>query len=230
MSDLHITWVDIAVAAILLTSIFFAIYRGFMRETLSIFAWAAAAFATLYFGHLLVPLLKPHMPPMLAQVLAYTVVFVLVLMPLIFIGSRFAARVHESPVGVLDRILGAVFGIVRGLVVIAVIYILYSLIVPVPLQAKWMKGARSLPLIQKSADTLLALLPEDDAHYLDSRTHRSANGGEASDASAGTEKPEESHASSRRPTHHRTIHKGYGAADRRALNRLIETTGDGGGK
>jgi membrane protein required for colicin V production len=229
MSDLHITWVDIAVAAILLASTIFAIYRGFVRETLSIFAWAAAAFATLYFGHFVVPLLKPHMSLMLAQVLAYTAVFVLVLMPLLFVGSRFAARVHESSVGALDRVLGALFGIVRALVVVAIAYVLYSLVVPVPVQAKWMKEARSLPLIQKSADALLALLPQDDAQYLDSRAHRSGRAAADGDISPDTESSKDRHPSAHHSIHRNAIHKGYGAADRRALDHLIETTGDSGG-
>src|ERR1051326_5484102 len=162
MTNLHITWVDLAVAVILILSIGFAIYRGFVRETLSIFAWAAAAFATLYFGHYVVPLLKPHMSTALAEVAAYSAVFLLVLVPLVVIGARFARRVHDSAVGALDRILGAVFGAVRGLALIAVMYILYSLVVPVPSQAKWMQQARTLPLIQRSASALLALLPDND--------------------------------------------------------------------
>src|SRR6185312_10509179 len=122
MTELHITWVDFAVAVILILSIGFAIYRGFVRETLSVFSWAAAAFATLYFGHMVVPLLTPHMSEALAMVAAYSAVFLLVLMPLLFVGSRFSRRVQESPVGVLDRTLGAVFGALLGLVAIAMIY------------------------------------------------------------------------------------------------------------
>jgi membrane protein required for colicin V production len=227
MADLHITWVDIAVVGILILSTILAVTRGFVRETLSIFAWAAAAFVALYFGHYVVPLLAPHMSPMLAQILGYTAVFLLVLMPLLFIGSRFSRRVHESAIGGLDRVLGALFGIARGLVAIAVLYILYSLVVPVPAQAKWIMNARTLPLIQKSASALLSLLPANDAHYVEARTQQQAGTATAAPADGPASAPAKT-AQSPTATHRQSVHKSYGATDRRALNRLIETTGGGG--
>jgi membrane protein required for colicin V production len=137
-------------------------------------------------------------------------VFLLVLLPLLLVGGRLSRRVQDSPVGGLDRALGAVFGAVRGLVAIAVIYILYSLVVPVSSQAKWVQQARTLPLIQKSASALLALLPDNDARYLQERTQdtRTAARAEASVAP------------------HKSVQKGYGVKERRALNRLIEATGN----
>src|SRR3954454_2981954 len=162
MSDLHITWVDFFVALVVVASMGFAIYRGFVRETLSIFAWAAAAFATLYFGRYAVPLLAPHMPRMLAQILGYAGVFLLVVIPLALISSGLSRRVKAAPVGAIDRVVGALVGILRGLVIIAVLYILYSLVIPVSVQARWMKDTLTLPLVQKSATTLLSLLPDND--------------------------------------------------------------------
>jgi membrane protein required for colicin V production len=226
MSELHITWVDIAVAAILILSTWLAISRGFVRETLSIFAWAAAAFATLYFGRYAVALLAPHMPMMLAQVLGYTGVFLIVLIPLALIGSGISGRIHASPAGGFDRILGALFGIVRGLVAIAVLYILYSLVIPVPVQARWMKDARTLPLIQKSASTLLSLLPDKDAHYVLDRSRGNDSAESAVQRPVGDAKDVVSPPPAVAPPP-KVLHKSYGAGDRRRLNRLIEATGHG---
>ena len=50
MHALNISWADIAVVAVVVVSTILAVARGFVRETLSILAWAAAAAATLYFG------------------------------------------------------------------------------------------------------------------------------------------------------------------------------------
>jgi len=129
-------------------------------------------------------------------------------------------RVQASPVGAIDRVAGALFGILRGLVAIAVLYILYSLVIPVPVQARWMKDARTLPLIQKSATTLLSLLPDNDARYVEQR----ARGAEP-EASEGADS--DPSAAKVPAAHHRVLHKGYGAKDRRRLNRLIEATGHG---
>ena len=129
--------------------------------------------------------------------------------------------------GGLDRVLGALFGAVRGLVGIAVLYILYSMVVPVPAQAKWMTNARTLLLIQKSAGALLSLLPADDAKYVDRHTQRSVS----TTTVSREDPPANSPVEAARPytaINHHSAHKGYGAEDRRALNRLIETTGDSG--
>lgn len=231
MSDLHITWVDLAVAAILTLSTGFALFRGFVRETLSVIAWAAAAFATLYFGHYLVPLMAPHFSPVPARIMAYSAVFLVVLLPLLFLAARFSRRIYEAHIGGLDRVLGALFGVVRGLAVIAALYVLYSLVMPIPVQAKWMKQARTLPLIQRSADALISLFPADDAQVVRARMAR--------DPEAPADTPEAAISPSQapgQPVRHtvrkpaKGLHKGYGAADRRALNRLIEATDRDGGK
>src|SRR5947209_5004806 len=172
MSELHITWIDLFVVAVVVISMGFAIARGFVRETLSMFSWAAAAFATLYFGRYVVPLMAAHFSPLVAEVAAYSTVFVLVLLPLSFIGHRIALNVRNSQVGPLDRSLGGAFGILRGLAFIAILYIGYSLIIPVHAQGAWIGKARSLPLIQKSAKVLLSLIPGDQATYVENRTEK----------------------------------------------------------
>jgi membrane protein required for colicin V production len=249
MAELHITWVDLFVAVVVIASMGFAIARGFVRETLSMFSWAAAAFATLYFGRYVVPLMAPHFSPLVAEIAAYSTVFVLVLLPLSFIGHRIAQSVSNSQVGPLDRSLGGAFGILRGLALIAILYIGYSLIIPVHAQGSWLSKARSLPLIQKSARVLLSLIPGDQATYVENRTGKTntADVPQAKPAAAvhpskaGSAHPkamaahvrQTKHPSSatkvaqaKRPAH--PVRKGYGAGDRRALNRLIEATGNGG--
>lgn len=170
MSDFHLTAVDFVVIAVIVISAMSAIARGFVRETLSVFAWAAAVFATVYFAHYAVPWLAPHFSPMIAEVLAYSAVFVIVLIPLSLIGSQMARQVQSSGVGAFDRSLGGVFGIVRGLAVVAAGYIVFSMAIPVRAQPVWVSHAQLLPLVQRSADFLLSLIPSDDATYLQHRT------------------------------------------------------------
>ena len=243
MSELHITWVDLFVVAVVVISMGFAIARGFVRETLSMFSWAAAAFATLYFGRYVVPLMAPHFSPLVAEIAAYSTVFVLVLLPLSFIGHRIAQNVRNSQVGPIDRSLGGAFGILRGLAFIAILYIGYSLIIPVHAQGTWIGKARSLPLIQRSAKVLLSLIPSDQAEYVQNRTDKTNTAALPDEEEKSTptqakavsekEKPPPAHpkhpvklAQTKKPV--KPVHKGYGADDRRALNRLIEATGHGG--
>lgn len=215
MGALSFTFVDVLVVAVILVSAGFAAWRGFVQESLSIFAWAAAAFAALYFGPAVVPLLKGVLSGWGALLAAYAGIFVIVVLPLSFVSYRFAENVRHSPVQGLDRILGMAFGVVRGLVIVGVLYLVFSMLVPIPRQPRWMLQARLLPLIQKSSEVILAVIPNQDSDGAWRRPSRRA--------ARPAPRPERRSAQ-KRPQ------KTYGAKDRRALDRLIEATDNGGGK
>src|SRR5438105_891825 len=164
MHAINVSWADIAVVVVLIVSTILAVARGFVRETLSILAWAAAAIATLYFGPPLATFLSARISTLLlGPVLAYAGIFLVVLIPLSFVSFRLSERVRKSPVGTLDRSLGVPFGIVRGLALVGIAYLAISLVIPVRAQPVWLAQARLLPVIQRSSDVILSLIP--------SRTH-----------------------------------------------------------
>lgn len=221
--DLHFSFVDLLVAVIVIASAVFAIYRGFVRETLSIFAWAAAAFATLYFGPSAAAALRDRVSPSaLGMALGYLGVFLMVLIPLSFISFRFAESVHRSPVGALDRSLGFAFGVLRGLAIVGFAYILFTSVVQTRDQPHWLTQARSLPLMQNCAQVLLSLVPDRDS-AASARTREVF----APAANVPEPRPNPRDADKKSAKHGQ---KSYGVRDRRALDRLIQSTGDGSGK
>jgi membrane protein required for colicin V production len=222
MSDLSFSFVDLAVGAIILVSAGYAMYRGFVKETLSVFAWAAAAFATLYFGPAVAGYLHGHLKPAwLGSVTGYAGVFLIVLLPLSYISYRFADSVKHSPVGTLDRALGAAFGIIRGFAIIGLAYFIFSSFVPVKNQPDWMAQARTLPLIQSSSEVLLSLVPDRDKAAATADV-----AAQPDDTNAVSPKPRPTREADRTAPK-RVPHKTYGVEDRRALDRIIEATGSG---
>jgi len=224
MSALGITIVDPIVLVVLFVSAVYATYRGFVSETLSIFAWAAAAFATLFFGPRLAPLARGlFSSPMLGVLVGYATIFLVVLIPLSFMSFRFAQSVKNSQVGTLDRSLGAVFGVVRGLAILGLAYIAFSAIVPVRSQPDWIANAKLLPVIQASSEALLSLVPDQHLATEHPRGQASAPA-PAADRSAAVPRP------APKPTvpARKRGQKAYGAKERRELDRLIETTGGNG--
>ncbi|HSZ73215.1 MAG TPA: CvpA family protein [Rhizomicrobium sp.] len=221
MSGFNISFVDLAVGAILLVSAGYAMYRGFVKETLSVFAWAAAAFATLYFGPSVAGYLHGRITPSwLGSVTGYAGVFLVVLLPLSYISYRFADSVKHSPVGTLDRALGAAFGIIRGFAIIGFAYFVFSSFVPVKSQPDWMAQAKTLPLIQSSSEVLLSLVPDHDKNAV------AAADAQTDTTDAVMPKPRPLREADRSAPK-RLPRKTYGAEDRRALDKLIETTGGG---
>jgi membrane protein required for colicin V production len=222
MSALGITYIDPLVVIVVLLSAIYATYRGFVSETLSIFAWAAAAFATLFFGPKLAPIARGlFASPLLGVMAGYAAIFLVVLIPLSFLSFRFAESVKHSAVGTLDRSLGFVFGVVRGLAIIGLAYIAFTTVISVRNQPDWIANAKLLPVIRVSAQALLSLVPEQHLDGIRAETAAPAPKPEAGAASIPTPSPKPAAAKKHGK-------KAYGAKERSELDRLIETTGGNG--
>src|SRR6201996_9560312 len=164
--SLSFSFLDCLIVLIILVSAIYAGWRGFLWETLTIFAWAAAAFACLYFGPYIIPLTRSLVQQdWLASLLAYASVFLAVFIPLAFMTARFSASVKHSPIGPLDRAAGVAFGVVRGLVLIGLAYLAFTYFVPIRQHPHWVTEARLLPKVQSTADVLLSVVPDHPKDY-----------------------------------------------------------------
>lgn len=232
MGAVSFSFLDLIVVAIVIVSTIFAIYRGFVRETLSVFAWAVAAFATIYFSPAAIPVTRSWFgTSWLADAVAYAGVFLVVLIPLSFVSYRLSEGVRHSPVGTLDRSLGIVFGLLRGLVLVAIAYIVFSLIVVPRDQPGWVRHARLLPLIQSSSEVVLSLLPRGQASHVATRDRaprHTTTDAASNRASHVTPKPKPAIRQAAEKPVPKARHKTYGADERHALDNLIEATGNGG--
>jgi len=214
--SLAFTFFDLLVVLTVLGSAAYATYKGFVDETLSIFAWAAAAVGSLVVGPWAADLLRGMISPSwLATLVGFAAVFVTVFIPLSFASHRFGQGVKHSLVGPIDRVLGATFGVVRGLAILGIAYLVFTAFVPIQSQPLWLTTARTLPLIQGSADVLLSILP--------SHTRQ-----EAEPSIRPVRKAQIPPRPAPSPKAGKHVKKGYGVGDRRALDRLFEATGNGG--
>ena len=232
---MNLTFVDILVGLVLAVSTFYAAWRGFLHETLAIFAVVAAVFAALYFGPWLFPWMHQHIATeWLAATAADAAVFLVVYIPLAFLSRRISNSVKSSALGPLDRILGVAFGVVRGLVTVGLVYIGFVYFVPAHDHPASFTHARTLPLMQKTAAVLRSLVPNYGPHdlgvhprdELGDLIRRNEEPVKVENAGENTQVPED-------PMSHKNIsaqrtEKGYGAKDRRALDSLVEATGNGG--
>src|SRR6185312_14471260 len=167
--SLSFTFLDALVVLIVLVSVGYATWRGFLWETLTIFAWVAAAFACLYFGPYVIPLMRSMVGEgWVASLLAYAAVFCAVFIPFAFISHRFVEAVKHSPIGPLDRAAGVAFGVVRGLVIVGLAYLAFTYFVPIKNHPDWVRDARLLPLVQDTSQVLLSVVPDhpDEFAYI----------------------------------------------------------------
>ena len=132
---------DVTLLAVMLISALLAMVRGFMREVLSIASWAAAAVAALYFHKRLIPVVKEYITTNDTVALAISVVaiFFITLLVVAVITIKISDTVLDSRIGALDRTLGFLFGLGRGLVIMVVAFVFVTWLVPEKAQPEWIK-------------------------------------------------------------------------------------------
>ncbi len=140
------TLFDYVALAIVGLSILLSMMRGFLRESLSLAGWLAAFFVAKIYTLELAPLLPPAIPTQSLRLLA---AFVLLFLATLLIGSLLAIALSEifKKIGLawLDRWLGALFGLARGLMILSVMVLLAGL-TNIPQDPRWRNAMFSAPL------------------------------------------------------------------------------------
>ncbi len=160
-----ISWLDVILITVMLISGFLAMVRGFTREVLSIFSWAMAAVAALYLTPKYSGLLSPYINnPSIAQITFAAGVFVVTLIVVSLITFRISDSVLDSRVGALDRTFGFIFGLARGFLLVAIVFILFTALARD--QPDWVRNARSYAILQSTQVAIESLLPANPEQYL----------------------------------------------------------------
>ncbi len=157
-----ITLLDIILLAVMLISGMLAMIRGFLREILSIGAWGVAALTTLYAYPHVLPKVKQYVShDLVAAGVSVGGVFLITLMVVSLITIRISDMVLDSRVGPLDRTLGFLFGLGRGLIIVVVAFLFFVWLVPPKAQPGWVQNAKSRVVLQGTGQWLMSMLPDD---------------------------------------------------------------------
>ena len=170
--------VDIVVIVVLVISGVFALIRGLVHEVLAMAGWVAAPIAAVWSLPWTAPIAGRFIHSDLAsKIAAGVVVFLMVLLVCSVITHAVARKVQASALGSVDRSLGFVFGLLRGLVLCSLGYLVVTWLLPQLPEP--LATARLLPLMQKGADVIQGVLPSH-IDQLQDATRRAA--GTATDA------------------------------------------------
>jgi membrane protein required for colicin V production len=152
---------DLAIIAVIALSAVFAFARGFVREALSIVAWLGAAAITLYgFDRVYGFVVRFVTTPLLADLIAGAGLFVVSLIVLTLLTGYVARFVEASSLSPIDRTLGLIFGLARGVVLVCLAYLVVDVALPQNDRPGWIKEAKSERFLAKGADMLRDALPE----------------------------------------------------------------------
>jgi len=162
MDGLGITSFDILVLIVLGVSAIYGFSRGFTLEILSLGAWVGAIIATLYLLPVAQPLMRDFLdPPGFADTVTVILLGVVTLIIFKILANVISRAIKSSAIGPLDRSMGALFGVVRGLLIVCVAYLVTTWIIPQKNLPDWILQARSRPLVEYGASILADITPAE---------------------------------------------------------------------
>ncbi|MDQ7071595.1 MAG: CvpA family protein [Rhodobacterales bacterium] len=131
------TIIDGVVALIIVVSALLAYSRGLVRESLAIAGWIVAALLAFTFAAQVEPLIKevPVLGDMisgsceLSIIAAFAAVFAVALVLASLFTPLFASIIQRSALGGLDQGLGFLFGVARGILLIAIAFFVYETVI-----------------------------------------------------------------------------------------------------
>ncbi len=213
-----ITGLDFIVVIVMLISGLLAMVRGLTREVLSIASWVAAALVTLYVFPRFQDVVREQLQPnWLADITLALGVFVLVLLIVSFITMRISDFILDSRIGAVDRTLGFVFGLARGLLIVVIAYLFFAWLVPEQNQPRWVVEARSKDILQRTGNSIIALLPEDPEKAILDRLRNRTPDGEAPPAGSAPQSDDPDAAD-------QPSEQSYQSNERNGLNQLLDST------
>lgn len=155
-------WVDYGILIIVVLSALISVMRGFVREALSLAAWVAAFWVAFGFHQHLASLFIGHIEaPSIRLISAFALLFVVTLVLCAIINNLVAKLVEKTGLSGTDRMLGVIFGIARGAVVVAILVLMAGL-TPLP-DDSWWKESIFIVHFQSMAIWLRDFLPPDIA-------------------------------------------------------------------
>jgi len=166
--EASLSWVDLALAVVLLISIGLGIWRGLIFEVMSLAGWVVAYFA----ASPLAPVVEYLLPasftgqfgPAALHVIALVIAFFFVLIVWSLASRLVKMLIHATPLSVVDRLGGAGFGALRG-VFIALLLVLVIGASPLAETSTW-RASHAAPVLAGVLQDAAPLLPEPLARFI----------------------------------------------------------------
>lgn len=156
-------WFDFIILAIILVSALVSILRGFVREALSLAGWVVAVFGALRLAPVVAPWLSASIKDdSILSIVSLIIAFAILLVATSLLNMLLIRLFRVSGLTGADRTLGALFGVVRGALVVAVVVMVaeWTTVVERP----WWRQSTLVPYFQVVSHQLRELIPKSAAY------------------------------------------------------------------
>ena len=150
---------------VLVASLVIGAWRGLVFELLSLASWIAAFFLAQWFAADAAALLPmKDYDPMVQNAVGFVIVFVVAIFACSFLAWVMKKLIDAIGLRPADRALGALFGLLRGVLVLLVVAVVAAM---TPMhEAEWWKNSQSAPMLEQMIQTIKPVLPADMATRL----------------------------------------------------------------
>ena len=158
-------WIDLSIIAILLISTIFSIKRGFAKDAISLSAWILAFVIAISLGDKFALILPQSLEDERLR-LGIAVVLLFIATLIVGIVANFMSEgfINMVKLGALDRNLGALFGLVRGIVIVCLMVVLGAFISLN--ETGWWDRSALLPYFESLINYVLPILPDRLADFI----------------------------------------------------------------
>jgi membrane protein required for colicin V production len=156
MADL--TWIDMVVIVVIAASALLSLLRGLIQEVASLAIWVLALVGASRLAYLVAELLPEWATPPIQQTVGFVVILVLILILGKLVTRALKELVSAVGIGMIDRVLGAAFGLARGGLIVVVLAVLAAM-TSLPTQPAW-QNAASRPFLELGIRTAAPWLPD----------------------------------------------------------------------
>lgn len=159
-------WVDLVVFAIIGMSVLIGLFRGFIKESISLATWILGIWVGLVFSTPVAEMLPVGIESLTVKTaIAFVAIFIVVLLLGGIVNYLAGQLIDKTGLSGTDRLLGMVFGLVRGGLLVSVLVLLANL-TNMPAE-EWWKDSTALPYFDEIALWIKGMLPESVASHFD---------------------------------------------------------------
>lgn len=153
---------DLIIISLILLSALIGVMRGLIKESITLVSWTVATVLALNFSEPLSSYITFVNNPGIRTIIAFIIIAVSSLFLGAIVNVLVGGLVRKTPFSVLDRMLGSLFGLVRGGLFVGILILLGGL-VPHMTEEKWWKQSTSISHFQGLSFWLKERLPEEIA-------------------------------------------------------------------
>jgi membrane protein required for colicin V production len=169
--------IDLVVGFVILVSAGISFFRGLIREVLTIAGVAAGLFMAVMFGGSLSPIFQSWLGvdpeaatseklfdiipmPLVADICAYASIFVIIVIVVALISHFTSGAVKAMGLGPVDRTLGVIFGIIRAVLLLSLLYLPFHKLMSDEGKEEYFGDSKTYVYIAKTAEFIAQFLPE----------------------------------------------------------------------